>query len=86
MLAQTGDSGSMDEKGMLDLIGRCNTLVNYNGKILSPFIYENYFQSVDGVQMGTIILLKEKITAVIELKEKLKKHHYKILLWSITTN
>ena len=70
---RTGDSGSLDENGMLYLTGRCNMLIKINGKILSPFIYENYFQSIDGVEMGTIIMRNERLTAIIELKEKSKK-------------
>jgi acyl-CoA synthetase (AMP-forming)/AMP-acid ligase II len=77
---RTGDSGSMDENGMLFLTGRCSTLINNNGKILSPFIYENYFQGINGVEMGTIIMLKEKITAIIELKEKLKRTSVKNII------
>ncbi len=77
---RTGDSGSLDENGMLCLTGRCSTLINNNGKILSPFIYENYFQRIDGVEMGTIIMLKEKIIAIIELKEKLKRTSVKNII------
>jgi acyl-CoA synthetase (AMP-forming)/AMP-acid ligase II len=77
---RTGDSGSLDENGMLYLTGRCSTLINNYGKILSPFIYENYFQGIDGVEMGTIIMLKEKVTAIIELKEKLKRTSVKNII------
>ncbi len=77
---RTGDRGSMDENGMLFLTGRCSTLINNNGKILSPFIYENYFQNIDGIEMGTIIMLKEKLTAIIELNEKLKRTSVKNII------
>jgi acyl-CoA synthetase (AMP-forming)/AMP-acid ligase II len=70
---RTGDSGYLDENGMLFLTGRCNTLIYKNGKAVYPFVYENYFQSIMGVETGTVILLKEKITAVIELKDELQR-------------
>lgn len=70
---RTGDSGFLNENRALFLTGRCSTLIQKDGKIIYPFIYENYFQTIDGVELGTIFLLKEKITAVIELKDELKK-------------
>ncbi len=70
---RTGDCGSLDENEILYLTGRCTSIINNQGKYLSPFTYENYFQSMDHVENGTIILLKSKITAVIELKDRSKK-------------
>lgn len=74
---RTGDSGFLNENRALFLTGRCNTLIQKDDKIIYPFIYENYFQTIDGVELGTIMLLKEKITAVIELKDKSKKDSVK---------
>ncbi|EHQ30282.1 AMP-binding protein [Mucilaginibacter paludis] len=69
---RTGDSGYLNAAGDLFLTGRCNTLIEKDGKMVYPFIYENYFQSVDGVEVGTMVLLKDRITAVIELKNRRK--------------
>lgn len=66
---RTGDSGYFDANGILFLTGRCNTLININEKTISPFIYENYFQTIEGVEMGTIMMLERKLTAIIELKD-----------------
>lgn len=70
---RTGDSGMLDETGILYLTGRCNILIKYNGKIISPFIYENFFQTINGVEMGAVIMRNEKPAAIIELKERSKK-------------
>lgn len=70
---RTGDSGTMDANGTLYLTGRCSTLIENNGKILSPFIYENYFQSIVGVEMGTVIMFNGELIAIIELMEKSSK-------------
>lgn len=65
---RTGDSGYVDTTGTVYLTGRCSTLINYNNKTIAPFIYENYFQSIEGVEMGTLLLLNNKLTAILETK------------------
>ena len=71
---RTGDSGYLGEEKTLFLTGRCNTIIHKAGKIYYPFLFENYFQSIDGVETGIILLVKEKITAVIELKKNGEKN------------
>lgn len=67
---RTGDSGYLSANGDLYFTGRCSTLINRNGKMIAPLLYENYFQQIAGVETGTVMELQQKITAVIELKEK----------------
>ncbi len=74
---RTGDSGYFDAYGTLFLTGRCNTLINNNGITIAPFIFENYFQTIDGVEMGTILMVNNKLTAIIELTADGKKEPVK---------
>lgn len=70
---RTGDSGYVDDTGILYLTGRCNTLIRENDKIISPFIFENYFQSLDGIEIGTIIKRAGKLIAMIETNRTANK-------------
>lgn len=64
---RTGDSGYI-ENGILYLTGRCTALIEHEGKILSPFMYENYLQSLEGVEIATILKQNNEIIAFIEAK------------------
>jgi olefin beta-lactone synthetase len=66
---RTGDSGYLTPGGDLYFTGRCNTLMKRNEKLISPLLYENCFQQIAGVEIGTIMEVHQKIIAVIELKE-----------------
>lgn len=70
---RTGDSGYVDETGAIYLTGRCNTLIYEKGKIIAPFIYENYFQSIEGVEIATIVKKDRKLIAVIEANKNADK-------------
>lgn len=62
---RTGDSGFMNN-GNLFLTGRCNALIFLDDKIISPFVYEGYFQTIPGIEIGTILKKDKEIIAVIE--------------------
>ncbi len=63
---RTGDSGFMDDEGNLYLTGRCNSLIHIKEQLLAPFVYENYFLSINGVETGTIMLKEGRFYAIIE--------------------
>jgi acyl-CoA synthetase (AMP-forming)/AMP-acid ligase II len=71
---RTGDSGYLDKEGVIYLTGRCNTLIYLKDKIIAPFIYENYFQSLESVEMGTLLSINNKLIALIELKKAAEKN------------
>jgi acyl-CoA synthetase (AMP-forming)/AMP-acid ligase II len=70
---RTGDSGYIDADGTIYLTGRCSTLIHKGDKLIAPFIYENYFQSIDGIEMGTFLNIDNKLTAIIEIRSDAKK-------------
>lgn len=74
---RTGDSGYVDEQGELYLTGRCNTLIAKNHKLIAPFMYENYFQSIQGVEMGTVLSVRNKVMVVLEVKSSADKEMIK---------
>ena len=66
---RTGDSGYLDAKGQLFLTGRCNTLIGNGENMIAPFVYENYLQSIIGVEIGTILSLDNQVVIVLELQK-----------------
>lgn len=62
---RTGDSGFIAD-GNLFLTGRCNALILWDNKIISPFLYECYFQTIPGIDIGTLLKKGNGIIAVIE--------------------
>ena len=70
---RTGDSGYLGQDGNLYLSGRCSSLIYLGDQTISPFIFENFFQSLEGVELGTIFLLDQKLSAIIELNDPSKK-------------
>ncbi|HEX8548848.1 MAG TPA: AMP-binding protein [Cytophagaceae bacterium] len=70
---RTGDSGYLNESGVLYLTGRCNMIIEKDGRLISPFLYENYFQSLPGVNIGTILMIEGKIVFALELWDHERK-------------
>src|SRR5690606_27633134 len=73
---RTGDSGYIQDGGLF-LTGRCNTLIPQGEDWLSTFVFENFVQSINGVEMGTILSDGKDIMAFIELTEgtpSMKEH------------
>lgn len=64
---RTGDSGYLNQEGLLFLTGRCTQLITKGQKIFSPFVYEELFQSWPQVNIGTVMELKGEVVAIIEL-------------------
>lgn len=64
---RTGDSGYL-QNGQLYLTGRSQTLIAYAGGWISPFLFENDAQTVDVIEMGTVLQVGSGIHAFIELK------------------
>lgn len=62
---RSGDSGYLLE-GRLYLTGRCSNLIYRGDRILSPFVYENFLQNLDGVRIGTLLEHKGELLAVLE--------------------
>jgi acyl-CoA synthetase (AMP-forming)/AMP-acid ligase II len=70
---RTGDSGYIGANGNLYLTGRCSSLIQTGNRIISPFLYEGYLQTLDGVEMGTILSVQEKLKVVVELNQIAQK-------------
>ena len=63
---RTGDSGFLDDNGLLYLTGRCATIIHYEKKIIYPFLIENALQNIKGIEIGTILQLNSEIIVVAE--------------------
>jgi acyl-CoA synthetase (AMP-forming)/AMP-acid ligase II len=65
---RTGDAGCLDNNGNLFLAGRCQLIIDYNGRNIYPFLFENFCKSIEGVETGTIINKNKKLIACIQAK------------------
>lgn len=72
---RTGDCGFL-QKGQLFLAGRCDQIIEYQGNIHSPFVIEHQLRAMKGIKLGTVLLIEQKLTIVVESslpKETLEK-------------
>jgi acyl-CoA synthetase (AMP-forming)/AMP-acid ligase II len=63
---RTGDSGYLAADNSLYLTGRCGQTIRRNGEMISPFIVENFLQSIPRVSMGTVLLVKDELVVIVE--------------------
>ncbi|ADR21621.1 peptide synthase [Marivirga tractuosa] len=66
---RTGDSGFRIGNELF-LTGPCNALIQNEAGFLSPFLYEEILKSNNGVKAGTIIRIRNKNYAVVEIETK----------------
>lgn len=69
---RTGDSGFLN--GNLFLTGRCTSLIHTSDGLLSTFLFENQFQTINGVEIGTVMQLNGQLTAIIELCDSAQRN------------
>ncbi|MGB1041589.1 MAG: AMP-binding protein, partial [Flavobacteriales bacterium] len=79
---RTGDSGFI-QNGKLYLIGRCEQIIEQYGKTYSPFVIEHQLKQIEGIEIGTLLLINDQLTLIVEssssittLTEKLASLEY----------
>jgi len=63
---RTGDSGFVDEPGLLYLTGRCAQLIHRDGRVLAPFVWEDKLLRHRGVVRGTLYEREGLVIAIVE--------------------
>ena len=64
---RTNDSGFV-KGNELYLTGRCKQLIQRNKKYILPFLIENQLQKIDGIDLGTIIEIENKLYIIVQTK------------------
>ncbi len=70
---RTGDCGYLDAENNLFLCGRCETVINYQGMPIFPFLYEERLALFPGVTIGTIMQIKNRILIIAEADKDKEK-------------
>ncbi|MNJ91933.1 2,3-dihydroxybenzoate-AMP ligase [compost metagenome] len=66
---RTGDSGFIDENGILYLTGRAANVFEKDQLVYSPFILEFTLKQLDKVNSGTILKINELVILFVDLKD-----------------
>ena len=64
---RTGDSGFVDERGLLFLTGRCAQLIRQGSALLAPFVWEDRLLRQEGVVRGTLVGRGTDTIAVLQV-------------------
>lgn len=66
---RTGDSGFVGEDGALYLTGPVAALVDFEGRLWSPFVFEGQVRQVAGVERATLVELGGRLVAAVVAKK-----------------
>ncbi len=77
---RTGDSGYIDDTNNLYLTGRVQQIIQFENKTLYSFIEEYKLKQIEGIELGTILLLNGQFVVIIETKEPSSKEYLKTRL------
>ena len=71
---KTGDIGNVDSEGYVSLFDRSKDILRFEGHLLNPSELENIIESMDGIEMVSVIGIPHEISvdlpaAVIVLKK-----------------
>ncbi len=81
---RTGDSGYLDKDGALYLTGPVSALVNLNGQLWSPFVFERLAKNVEAVERATLVKVGGKLVAAIVAKKGADKGRVKSSILKLT--
>jgi len=65
---RTGDAGYLDKDGRLFLTGRVKNRFEHNGKEIYVFPIENALLEIEGVDIGTVLKIRDEIFLIVETK------------------